>query len=61
VNRFRLKEVRKTKNLTQEQAADKLGVSIHTYRAYEQNKKNPSYAILIKMRNLFECTVDEII
>ena len=53
--------VRKFRGLTQEQAAEMLGVSIGTYRNWEQGKNNPGRSSLLKLRDLYRATADQLL
>lgn len=57
----RFKALRKLKRLNQEQVAEKLNVSIHTVRSWEQGAKEPRLPKLKQIAELFECTTDELI
>lgn len=54
----RLRELRKEHKLTQEELANKIGVSVSTVAMYESNKRDPSTETLNLLANLFSCTVD---
>ena len=45
-------------DLTQEQLAEKLGVSRQTIHAIEKGKFNPSVVLAIKMARFFKVTVE---
>ena len=53
-----LKKAREAANLTQVQAAKKLGVSDGTYKNYEQGKREPNNEILVKIANLYNVPTD---
>ena len=55
-----LKVLRATKNLTQEQLADELGVTRQTIHAVESGKYNPSLELAFKLAQYFETTIEEI-
>ena len=48
-----LKSLRRSKGWTQQEAADKLGVHIGTYRKIE-GERGPRYRHLAKLRQLFD-------
>lgn len=52
-----LKKVREDHGLTQEAIAKVLGVDRSTYTFYENGKTSPSIASLIKLSELYDCTV----
>lgn len=54
----KIKALRKENGLTQQQLADKLGVSKGIVSAYENSSRYPSYDVLIKLALEFYCTVD---
>jgi len=58
--RNKLKVLRATHDLTQEQLADKIGVSRQTVIAIESNKYLPSLGLAFKLAKLFETKVEEI-
>lgn len=56
----KLKELRKSENLTQQQLADKLQISRVNYTRYETNAARPDYETLIKIADFFDVSLDEI-
>ena len=56
----KLKELRKTYNLTQEELAFKIGVSRVNYTRYETNKVRPDYETIIKIADFYDVTLDEL-
>ncbi|MGN7945553.1 helix-turn-helix domain-containing protein [Bacillus sp. 22446] len=54
----RLIQLRKTKKLTQEQMAEKIGIHRATYANYERGYRQPDYDTLIKIADFFEVTTD---
>ncbi|QDZ98944.1 XRE family transcriptional regulator [Lysinibacillus fusiformis] len=54
----RLKYLRKSKNKTQQDIADVLGITRPAYTAYEQGKRNPDYGILEKIADYYNVSVD---
>lgn len=54
----RLQECRKKRGLSQEQAAQMLGVSRSTVSAYEKNMVLPSVDVLRRMAEVYEVTAD---
>ena len=55
-----IKELRKSKNYTQRELAEKIGVTTRYISDIEQDRSRASYDILIKICNLFEVTPNEI-
>lgn len=51
---------RAVKNITQQELAEKIGVSRQTINAIESNKYVPSTVLALKMARLFEKKVDDI-
>lgn len=54
----RLKKLRLQKKLTQEELAEKLGITRGTYAHYEINKRQPDYETLQKLADFFNVSVD---
>ena len=54
----RLRHLRKESGLTMAQLAKKLGVTLAAVSDYERGKTSPSYAVLGRAADLFECQVD---
>jgi putative transcriptional regulator len=55
-----IKVERAIKNLTQQELAEKIGVSRQTINAIESNKYVPSTVLALKMAKLFEKAVEDI-
>ncbi|WP_161931530.1 helix-turn-helix transcriptional regulator [Candidatus Chazhemtobacterium aquaticus] len=58
--RNKLKVYRAMRNLTQEQLAEKIGVTRQTVIAIESNKYLPSLGLAFKIANVFDVRVEEI-
>ena len=58
---MRLKELRKAKGLSQTQLANELGMIHQTYSNYENEKREPNIATLIKLADYFDVSVDYLI
>ena len=56
----KLRVQRAINELTQQQLAEKIGVSRQTINAIESQKYVPSTALALKLANLFRCKVEEI-
>lgn len=56
----RLKVARAIHNLTQQELADKIGVSRQTINSIEANRYVPSTELALKLARLLETTVEEI-
>lgn len=52
---------RQLKELTQEQFAEKLGISIYKVVRYENGYSKPNCDMLLKMAEVLECTVNDIL
>ncbi len=55
---YRLMTLRKMRHMTQQQVADKLGVSRSTYTCYEVGNSMPTAASLCALGDLFEVSLD---
>jgi len=54
----RLKHIRKSNNMTQQELADLLGVSKSTISSYECGVSQPSFDRLIRLANIFNVSLD---
>ncbi|MGN1340700.1 MAG: helix-turn-helix domain-containing protein [Oscillospiraceae bacterium] len=54
----RLKELRQLKHLRQEQVARLIGVNKSAISAYENNLRQPSFDILVRLANLYRVSTD---
>lgn len=54
----RLRELRKSKKMNQNDIAKHLGISLSGYASYEQGVANPSIDTLLKLAELFEVSTD---
>lgn len=57
----RLFELRKSKNLSQEEVAEKLNVTRQTVSKWETNQSTPDFDKIIPLCELFEITTDELL
>jgi putative transcriptional regulator len=56
-----LKEFRKKENLTQQEVADKLKISLIQYQFIELGRRNPSFEVLKKFKTIFpKASIDKI-
>ena len=55
-----LRVLRAIENISQEQLAEKLGVTRQTIHAVENNKYNPSFELAFKLARFFGKTIEEI-
>lgn len=56
-----IKEVRESRNMTQEELANLLGVNRTAVSMWETRQSYPTVKKLIQMAEIFGCTVDELI
>lgn len=56
-----LKNIRKSRKLTQVQVADALHFAHTTYTAYENEKIQPSTETMIKLADYFNTTIDNLV
>jgi transcriptional regulator with XRE-family HTH domain len=56
-----IKSKRKQKDLTQEQFAEYLNVSVSAVSQWESDKTIPDYSLLIPLANFFDITLDELL
>ncbi|GAC42772.1 helix-turn-helix domain-containing protein [Paenibacillus popilliae] len=57
----KLKQIRETKGMTQQEAANALGVTVRMYQHIEKGTRRPSYEVLCKLENLFGMTHRELL
>ena len=55
---MRLRQLRVDKNLRQEQVANLIGVTKGAVSAYENDIRQPSYDVLIRLANLYRVSTD---
>ena len=58
-NNFRT--ARMNSGLSQEKAAPKLGVHVTTLNKYENGHRHPSGKVMLKMVELYKCTMDQLL
>lgn len=54
----RLREMRMKHNLTQQNMADKLGISLNAYQKYEQAERSPSLDCLVALADILDVSLD---
>ena len=54
----KLKELRKSRGITQKELAEKMQISESAISLYEHNNRLPEYATLFKMAEYFDCSLD---
>ncbi|MCL2228752.1 MAG: helix-turn-helix domain-containing protein [Firmicutes bacterium] len=57
----RIKELREQKCISQKDLADAIGVKQHTISEYENDKKRPSYEVLVLFVKFFSVTAGQLI
>ena len=57
----RIKDLRNKYKLTQTELAEKVGVTKSTIAAYENDSRQPSYEVLIKMADVFKVSIDALL
>ncbi len=57
----RIKELRLSKKLTQQELANRIGVTTSAIGMYELSKRKPSYKVIVKMAIFFNVSVDYLI
>ena len=55
-----IRQFRKTINLTQEELADKLGVSFQAVSKWENAQSAPDISLLPLLAEIFRCTIDDL-
>lgn len=58
--KWRIKELRARYDLTQEQLAEKVGLSRQTLVAIENGSKDPRISTVMKIAKVFGCAVDDL-
>ena len=56
----KVKELRKSQKLTQEELAELIGISRQAINAIEKEKFDPSLPTAFKMSNLFKTSIEEL-
>lgn len=57
----RIKLLREEKNMSQKELSTKLGVSEGSISLYENEGRKPSYEILLRLSEIFNCSIDYIV
>ena len=57
----RLKQLREEKNWTQTQLSEKLKCAMSSIAMYENGSRKPSLEVLVKLSEIFNCSVDYIL
>lgn len=53
--------LRKERNLTQEDAAKELGISMKSYCRYEKNEREPAAPLLVQMAQFYHVSLDYLV
>lgn len=56
----KLKELRRSYNLTQEEFSGKVGISRVNYTRYETDKARPDYETLLRIVDFYDISLDEL-
>lgn len=56
-----IRRARMDAGLTQQKAADAVGVTLRVYQSYEQGKHSPSLESLVILADLFDVTTDQLL
>ena len=56
----RLKDLRKEKNLSQKQLAEKLGIAVSTYANWEQGRRSPCIEDIYHLLKVLEIDANEL-
>lgn len=56
----RLTEIRMANKLTRAEYAERIGVNIFTYASYEKGRSEPPNAVLVRLANAFDLSLDYI-
>lgn len=61
MKREKLQKFRQSKNLTQEQMANQLDITVSHYKAIEYGQRNPSFELMEKIKKVFpKANIDKI-
>lgn len=55
-----MRKIRRAKDITQKQLAEKLGVSVPVISSYEREKKEPRIRNAARIADALSCTIDEL-
>ena len=57
----RLIDLRKSRNLTQKDIADNIGISVLGYQRYEYGTREPAFRVLISLADYFDVSLDYLV
>lgn len=58
--RYSLKELRARKNWTQKETAERMGISVQTYNAWEKDVSRVAVVKVMKLAEVFDVDINEI-
>lgn len=58
---LKLKSLRLARSMTQDQVADKLGITTRAYQYIEYGQKKPSYSVIIKLQDIFKEDIETLL
>lgn len=58
---LRIRQCRKAKNMTQQELADLLQISVHTLANYENNRTIPGLSFMSALADVLHTTMDDLI
>jgi transcriptional regulator with XRE-family HTH domain len=56
-----LKKARLGKNMTQDELAHILGITVRTYQYIEYGQRKPSYDVILKLQELFNSNINSLL
>jgi transcriptional regulator with XRE-family HTH domain len=56
-----LKKARLSRNLTQDELAHMLGITVRTYQYIEYGQRKPSYDVILKLQELFNSSINNLL
>ena len=56
-----LLKLRTERNLLQKDVAEAVGIALHTYQRYEYGEREPQLSNLVKLADLFDVSLDELV
>jgi transcriptional regulator with XRE-family HTH domain len=56
-----IKKARLGRNMTQDQVAHILGITVRSYQYIEYGQRRPSYDVILKLQELFCSTIDNLL
>jgi transcriptional regulator with XRE-family HTH domain len=56
-----LKKARLGINITQDELAHILGITVRTYQYIEYGQRKPSYDVILKLQEVFDCTIEKLL